>query len=267
MKREKEKSYIPSITFILSSILPILERGKKSIMSKLHPDFISFDPKVCNIWDIRNIVSEAIFHQDMFDRKTPPWEKKLWNLEDLKAFIIDLEEVDRIYFINCDSDEEYNMVARLNHRGESIYVQMLANSDSSGFECQGHGNILICRDANLFLDMLQDIRNKHPIRKALMDDGVELKPLDAHESGGNHTKKSIDNASTSSVVEDIPNEATTTNQELETLDVHGSNENHPNHSQVKKRKSDVEMCHVASKTEKKKHFVKRNANITINITL
>ena len=147
---------------------------------KTHPDFKSIIPSVQNAKKMNDYLSYALLYQDMFERRTTPWEMNQWDYYDLQAVEIDLERVDRLYHINfvddC-GDRRFEMIGRMQYKEESFYVQLFAGCDNTGFDCRGGGNIFISRDANLFMKQLYNFRSKIDkdlIYKSLADDGIEV---------------------------------------------------------------------------------------------
>ena len=133
-----------------------------------------------------NYLFEALSYQSTFDRRTTPWEVQYWDYKDLRAFEIDLERVDRLYHISffdvANGDREFEMIGRMQYKGEPIYVELNAGCDFTGFDCQGEGNIVISRDANFFMKhLLRSKREKDIIYKALADDGIEVEEEEQSE--------------------------------------------------------------------------------------
>ena len=152
---------------------------------KTHPDFKSVISSVVNAEDMDDHLFEALSYQYMFDRRTTPWEMQHWDYKDLQAFKIDLEQVDRLYhikFFENAGDREFEMIGRMQYKGEPLYVELNAGCDNTGFDCQGMGNIFISRDANLFMKLvLRSNNEKDLIYKSLADDGIEVEEEEQSE--------------------------------------------------------------------------------------
>ena len=146
---------------------------------KTHPNFKSVISSVVNAEDMEDYLFEALFYQSIFERRTTPWEMQYWDYEDLQAFEIDLEQVDRLYhikFFEFYGDRQFEMIGRMQYKGEPIYVELNAAIEPlTRFNYQGGGNIFISRDANLFMKLvLRSNNEKDLIYKSLADDGIEV---------------------------------------------------------------------------------------------
>ena len=151
-------------------------------MPIIHRNFKSVDPNVYDAESMNYYVYEALIYQFMFERRTTPWEKDLWNYDELQAFTIKLEEVDRLYYIYYRSDvdgKEFKMVARVDHKGQSLYIEMNASCDFTGFDCEGQGCIFISSEANLFMKLIMtsDLEVER-ISQSLEEDGIKMETLD-----------------------------------------------------------------------------------------
>ncbi|XP_068226098.1 uncharacterized protein [Palaemon carinicauda] len=149
---------------------------------KTAPNFKSIDPAVPDADTMEDYLSNALDYQYMFEKRTTPWEMAQWDPDELQSFKIDLEKVDRLYHISFIEDgcvgQEYELIARLNHKGRLLYVELTAGCDYTGFDCQGYGIIFVSSDANLFLNLvLTNNCKKDLIHKSLSEDGVETEEL------------------------------------------------------------------------------------------
>ena len=101
-----------------------------------HPNFKSIDENVKNANAINNQVGRAINNQKYFEKITTPWETThYWKDKKIQDFKIDLEKIDRLYYIYCDEEgEEYDLVCRM--QGE-FYINMRANCCISSAEFMG----------------------------------------------------------------------------------------------------------------------------------
>ncbi|KAG7157949.1 hypothetical protein Hamer_G026506 [Homarus americanus] len=105
--------------------------------------------------DIHELIGTALEYQYMLDKRTSPWEMCEWKDEELENFKINLEAVDRLYYI-YHSDEgvsrqDFEFVGRMVYNDRLIYIQMDAGCDYTGFDCAGGGEIYITFDAQIFL--------------------------------------------------------------------------------------------------------------------
>ncbi|XP_066944386.1 uncharacterized protein [Macrobrachium rosenbergii] len=146
---------------------------------KTHPDFKSVDPAVTDADTMDENMWTALAYQYMFDRRTTPWEMAQWDHDELQSFKVDLEKVDRLYYIYFHDDEsfgqEYAMIARMDHKGLPLYVELSASCDYTGFDCQGQGVIFVSRDANLFMKLcITRECNRDLIYQSLEEDGIQV---------------------------------------------------------------------------------------------
>lgn len=143
-----------------------------------HRNFKSIIPSFTSAEDISESICPALAYQDMFDRRTSPWEMEHFEGDALEKFEIDLEQVDRLYHITACHDAfggEYEILARLDYRGKSAYVNLVASCDFTGFECQGGGYIYISFNANVFTRIMLGDHHKHDlIYESLASDGVNV---------------------------------------------------------------------------------------------
>lgn len=124
----------------------------------------------------------SLEYQYMFVRKTSPWERSEWLDEDLDGFKLELEEVDRLYYIfqnNYDENYQFfNILARVCHEGSHLFVELSASCDYTGFDCQGFGDIFVTRSANIFFQVLmRNDYDRDAIRASLLSDGYALDDL------------------------------------------------------------------------------------------
>ena len=142
-----------------------------------HPDLKSVDPNIRDADDILEYIYGALEYQWMFDTRTTPWERDQWDDKELQNFKIMVEYIDRIYHIWFYDDgvtgQEFRLIARMDYGGQHLYVEMNANCDFTGFDCQGQGNFYVSRDANLFMKtVLNKACKSHLIYKSLQEDGI-----------------------------------------------------------------------------------------------
>ncbi|KAK4287143.1 hypothetical protein Pmani_039778 [Petrolisthes manimaculis] len=97
----------------------------------------------------------SLNYQVMFVRKTSPWERSEWDDEELSDFTLELEEVDRLYYIHenqsSDDNDYFHILARVCRGGggetkkeekkkekkeshQYLFVELSASCDNTGFE-------------------------------------------------------------------------------------------------------------------------------------
>ena len=97
---------------------------------------------------------------------------------ELENFEIDLELIDRLYYIYYSgkySQDAFQMVARMDYKGRKVYFELIALCPFYGFCLGGGGLIFVSGDANLFMRLI--MTNKHPsnlIYKSLREDGIRV---------------------------------------------------------------------------------------------
>ena len=142
----------------------------------MHPDFKSVDLTVKTAKKMDNYMSEGLIKQHMFDKRTTPWEEQEWGQGVLQEFEINLEKVDRLYYINPD----VRMIARMEYKDQqSIYVEF--NARCLGLRCHRGAFIFISRDANIFMKLVlaelrEDIKNS--VYESLREDSIYVEEED-----------------------------------------------------------------------------------------
>lgn len=158
-------------------------------MLQTHPHFNSLNPNVKTAEEIDEYLYEALNYQHTFEKRTTPWEAQQWDYEELQRFNIDLEKIDRLYYIFYNNDgvsggRDFKMIARMDNDLEKqpIYLEMFASCDYTGFDCQGSGHIFISKDANLFMKLvLSEAENdvdKSLIYDSLWKDSIYVEEMD-----------------------------------------------------------------------------------------
>lgn len=148
-------------------------------MIRTHPNFKTVVPSVNDAEGIDNCVGKALTYQFMFEKRTTPWEMKNWDYDELQKFVIIPEMIDRLYFIEEESNvggSIYNLIVRVDYNGEFLYVELSASCDFTGFDCQGGGQIFISKDANLFMMLTLPDKDceKDLIYNFLAEDGIQV---------------------------------------------------------------------------------------------
>lgn len=146
---------------------------------KTHSDFRSIDASITTADDMADLVGHALSFQYMFDRRTSPWEMENFDDDDLQSFEVNLEEVDRLYYINHYDDgisnREYEILARMDYGNKKAYVNVVACCDFTGFDCQGGGYIFVSFNANVFTKIMLGRQHDHEhIYRSLAEDGVAV---------------------------------------------------------------------------------------------
>ena len=174
---------------------------------KTHPNFKSVIPDVCDAKTMQKYVGGVLSNQDLFDKRTTPWERKNWDEDELQKFEIDLQDIDRLYHIYHRNDEggrEYRLIGRIEYKNKNkknfrqprccrhrkkksqkqqqpptlLYVELKASCNFTGFSWEGGiggGVIFVSSDANLFMKIIVRFeREKHLIYKSLAEDGIEV---------------------------------------------------------------------------------------------
>ena len=151
-----------------------------------HPNFRSLNPFVKDAETVDEYLEEALFYQDNFDKRTTPWEAQQWDPEALREFMINLEKIDRLYYICHENDcvgYRTIMVARMEFEDYQYYYVQLAASYNNKNSCYlDWGSIFISKDANIFMKLvlaeLQEDFNKDPIYASLREDSIYVEEED-----------------------------------------------------------------------------------------
>ena len=166
---------------------------------KTHPNFKTANPKISNVDAIYDYIGKAFSNQNRYIKTTTPWEEKHWNKRELQNFEINLDDIDRLYYIDYYSDyrmdydlARYRLVVRIEYNGrgccsngsngtlnqnhqDHVYVELIAGYDNHypperKFTRAEHV-IFVSRDASLFMSLV--LRNpKDPIYEFLAEDGI-----------------------------------------------------------------------------------------------
>ena len=119
----------------------------------------------------------------MFDKRTSPWEMADWDQNELNDFVIETENIDRLYhMVVNDADENcrsWEICCWMYYKGEKYLVDMYSNCDYTGFDCQGGGVMCITKLPDFFLTSMVTIdQNPDQIYKSLIEDGYTVQELD-----------------------------------------------------------------------------------------
>lgn len=149
-------------------------------MEGTHPNFRSIVQGVMCADDIFDLVGTALLYQNMFDKRTSPWEMSEWDEGELETFEVSAENIDRVYHIYHYDDgglsgREFQLLARMDYKGRSVFVELLASCDSTGFDCQGGGEIYVSSDAQVYLTSIVGNNYDHQaIWGSMVDDGLQV---------------------------------------------------------------------------------------------
>ena len=142
-------------------------------------NFKSCNPNIKSWEDISDKLGYPFNYQYMFDKRTSPWEMENWDQDELNAFVIEAEKIDRLYYL-ADNDEDQNcrsweICCRLEYKGEKYFVDMVSNCDYTGFDCQGGGTIYITKLPDFFLENIVTLdQNPMQIYEALLEDNYNI---------------------------------------------------------------------------------------------
>ena len=145
--------------------------------------FKSIVPNINTQEDINDALCLPLSYQYMFEKRTSPWEMKDWDHENLNNFTIEPEKIDRLYhMVAADEDQDFRsweIACRVDYMGEKHFVEMYANCDYTGFDCQGGGHIVITKLADFFLENMVTIdQDSNQIYKFSKEDGYNVQEPD-----------------------------------------------------------------------------------------
>lgn len=164
-------------------------------MCSTHYNFKSVLPEVTCAEDMEDLIGTAICYQYMFEKRTSPWERCEWSEGELEAFEIDLEAVDRLYYIyHCDdgvSGRDFEFIGRMEYKHRYVYIKMSAGCDFTGFDCQGGGKIFLTFDARIFLkSAMEQHYQPHLIWESMVQDGLDVEEPSS-SSSSSHLQKTM----------------------------------------------------------------------------
>ena len=121
--------------------------------TRTQANFKSTNPNFTNCEDIYECVGESLRNQRDLCLRITPWEQNLWEDDELENFEVDVELVDRLYYIDHFSmlnplcPKFCNLGCRMVYNGKHIYIKMRANCSYDSWR----GDIFVSKDVNLFL--------------------------------------------------------------------------------------------------------------------
>ena len=162
---------------------------------KTHHNFKTVNPKFSHAGSIYNYIEEALSNQHRFDKITTPWEKKQWDELELQNFKINVEDIDRLYYIyHFDDDQRtkrYKLVVRMKYSGggyrdsnihkqqqedehNHLYVELFARYDIFNPCMMSQKQVIfVSRDPNLFMKLVLKNKCQKPlIHQFLAEDGI-----------------------------------------------------------------------------------------------
>ena len=134
-------------------------------------DFKSLVPDIKTIDDIFDYVRNPLLYQHMFKRKTSPCEISTWD-DDLHNFKIDKNQIDRLYAVNRNINEdevEYYLLCRMKYKDKNVFVKLIA---ICSWRICG-GEIYVTTDANIFYNVVVSVK-KEKILESLLEDNYNI---------------------------------------------------------------------------------------------
>ena len=161
-------------------------------MLKTHSNFKSLNPFMKNAKDINDYLLDTFSHQYLFEKRTLPEEKELWEAEELNSFKINPEKIDRLYYIyrthNGPHIWYFNILLRLDYKGRQLYVELKSNY-CVDYDYELHhlvidyyepSNCFIFVSYNpiLFMKLILSLEhNKDLIYQSLSEDGIDINEI------------------------------------------------------------------------------------------
>ena len=148
--------------------------------AEVKDDFKSLDPRIKTAKELLVVVGEALTWQELFTRKTPPWEMVEWETDELKCYEVHANRVDRVYHIYVDDGDgvghrRYILLGRMRYGSRMSYFALEAGCDFCGFICEGGGEIYVTFDAQIFLkSVVRPSQNPHAIWTLMLEDGLKV---------------------------------------------------------------------------------------------
>ena len=138
---------------------------------------------ISKVEDIDEQLAYPLSYQFMFDKRTSPWEMKEWEKEELSFFFIEVERIDRLYHILANESDpnfrQWELCCHMDFNGSKYFVEMYANCDYTGFDCQGGGYISFTNLPQFFLENMVTLdQDPDKIYLSLKKDGYEVAPPD-----------------------------------------------------------------------------------------
>ena len=141
-------------------------------------DFKSCDPNFQHANTFLAYIEHAFENQCHFDKNTTPCEMNYWNYEDLQAFEIDVDKIDRMYHVYEENHWDYEFIIRMQFDGKPLYVELFG----WGFQWLAVGHIYLSRNVDMFMKCVLGSNpyrdtskyNVKAIYELLKEDGIYL---------------------------------------------------------------------------------------------
>ncbi|CAL4240445.1 unnamed protein product [Meganyctiphanes norvegica] len=147
--------------------------------------FHSIVEGVDNVNDVNELIGEAIQYQYMFETRRLPSESLDVCQDDLHNFNIDINKINRLYYIHHSdntSHRKYQLLARMDYNYEHVFVKLSAGYEFTRFGCLGGGAIYVTKNANTFFNLMVEERyNKMKICQSLQEDGYSVSELNSSQ--------------------------------------------------------------------------------------
>ena len=112
--------------------------------------FISYSSIVKTRDELEDIIGHALSYQKEMDRRVSPYDTE-WNDNNVNQFFIDIEKIDRVYFVVEDTERKRNpwghfsweLLVRMARGDGHYFISMTLSLASIGccYDCDGVGNI------------------------------------------------------------------------------------------------------------------------------
>ena len=169
-------------TYFLFIFFLIIHLGRaiKMLDFKTHCNFKSLDPQIQCANDIYSKFSCFLHYQYLFDKRSV-------ELKDYSMFEIDLESIDRLYYISLKRKwirNKYRMDGRLIVRvtneleNEKIYLELVAGFESQRNKERFGGTIFLTTNKNHFLNLISmKYRSLIPLQIQIFHDQFSVPEL------------------------------------------------------------------------------------------
>lgn len=140
------------------------------------PEFHSIVDGIDDANSVNRILGEAIQYQYMFETRTFHSESHDFLEDDLQSFAIDINKINRLYYIlhfdDSVSCRKYELLARMEYNLENVFVKLSAGYEFTRFGCLGGGVIYVTKNPNVFFNcIVEEENNRMKIRQSLIEDG------------------------------------------------------------------------------------------------
>lgn len=150
-----------------------------------HRNFQSLEPYIKNAQDIYNNIKQALIYQSIYNRTTTPQEIQTWDYEELQRITIDVEKIDRLYYMEYHYDNkvtECEIIIRMIYKdNQYVFIKLYASFDWTNNKPEGTGDIFISRCPKFFATKIFYLKN---VNKFILNDNnvnprnlISFKPL------------------------------------------------------------------------------------------